>query len=202
MLISKISREEIPGLTLDQAEKIVFGGERFDDPSAEVALLLGTEPGKCDERARMAAKLYRESKVKYIVPSGGVEWEYEGRMVSEAEYMAQILSLEGVPDEAIILEKEARTTKENMIYGTLQINRKINFYKVRRVCIVTSSFHVRRSVELARVFLPKTVEVVGCGANELCKNWRGTPEALEFVLREIPLIKSLVDNKMMSDVEF
>ena len=194
MKLSEIKKEDIAALSEGQIESIVFGGEKFYDPTAEVALLLGTLPEKAVPRALAAAELYLASKVKYVVPSGGVEWEYEGELVSEAEIMRRVLLERGVPQEAIILENEARTTKENMIYGSLQINRNINFYNVSRVCIVTSPSHLRRGIELARVFLPRCVEVVGYAADHI--------EGLETVRREVPLLKSLVDNRMIDDIIF
>ncbi len=89
-----------------------------------------------------------------------------------------------------------------MIYGSLQINRRVNFYNVKKVCIVTSAHHMRRSLELAKVFLPRTVEVVGFAATELCGKWRSDPDEYDFVAREVPLLKSLVDNGMIGDIEF
>lgn len=194
MKLSQIKKEDIATLSDGQIESIVFGGERLDDPAAEVALLLGTRPEEAIPRAVAAAELCLAGEVKYVVPSGGVEWELDGELVSEAEIMRRVLIDRGVPQEAIILENEARTTKENMIYGSLQINRKVNFYNVRRVCIVTSPSHLRRSIELARVFLPRCVEVVGYAADHA--------EDPETVRREVPLLKSLVDNRMIDDIIF
>lgn len=205
MKLSSLFEDSLSSLSAEKIENIVFGGEVFSDPSADVALLLGCPPESSRERAEAAARLYFEGKVPFIVPSGGVEWEYSGKKQSEAEFMTDILIANGVPREAIIIENEARTTKENMIYGTLQINRNLNFYNVKKVCIVTSAFHLRRSVELARVFLPRTAEIVGYPATpivEARKNWRTDEKKESAVVREIPLLKSLVAHKMIDDIEF
>ena len=58
-----------------------------------------------------------------LVPTGGVRHPTEFGEITEAEYMARRLREAGVPDEAILLENEARTTIENMIYGMLALER-------------------------------------------------------------------------------
>ena len=201
MRLSEIKREDAFALSDEQVERIVFSGIEDSGLCAEVALLLGSSPESCASRADAAAELYFAGRVKYIVPSGGVLWEHCGEMISEADFMTRRLVAAGVPSEVIIPENEARTTKENMICGALQINRNINFYNVGRVCIVTSDFHLRRSLALARVFLPRTVEVIGYAARSAVK-WSADPLSSENARREIPLLKSLVDHKMIEDIEF
>ena len=156
----------------------------------EVALLLGTRPDGAAERALAAAQLYREGRVKYIVPSGGVKWEYQGEMISEADFMTRILLREGVPQEAIIIENEARTTRENMIYGTLQINRKTKFHTVDKVIIVTTVSHMKRSLALAREWHLKHCR---CGLK--CE------ENVKLLDSAISLIKDLVDYRVVEDME-
>ena len=122
MKLSQITTEQIKLLSDEQLNSIVFGGEGADNVTdggcADVALLLGTRPDIAKERAEAAAELYLGGRVRHIIPTGGVEWETDGRTVSEARYMADILCSLGVPEDAITLEEEARTTKENMIFGT------------------------------------------------------------------------------------
>jgi len=159
MKYSEVTEEQLLALTPQEKWNLVCGGVEDEGKEADYALLLGTCPQWSKARALAAAKLYLEGRVKYIVPSGGVKWDTDGEMLSEAEYMKRILLGEGVPEEAIIMENEATTTKENMIFGALQINRKTKFYTGKRVMIVTSQNHMKRSLALAKTFLPRMAEI-------------------------------------------
>ena len=169
--------------------------------TADYALLLGSRPCWSGPRARAAAKLYREGRVKYVVPSGGVEWDTDGEMLSEALYMKRILMEEGVPEEAIILENEATTTRENLIYGTLQINRKTKFYGMKKVMIVSSVNHMRRSLALAKSFLPSFVEIT-YSPSQPDESYEECMENAAILDRAIHLTWGLVDKGIIEDFEF
>ena len=164
MKLSQITTEQIKQLSDEQLHSIVFGGEGannvMDVGCADVALLLGTRPDIAKERA----ELYLGGRVRHIIPTGGVEWETDGRTVSEARYMADILCSLGVPEDAITLEEEARTTKENMIFGTFQINRRLRLQHTKTCMIVTSASHLRRSLALAGLLLPRSMTISGFAA--------------------------------------
>ncbi len=171
--------------------------------SGEIALLLGTRPQGAIERARAAARLYLQGRVRHIVASGGVSWEHEGESLTEAELMARILRAEGVPDEAIILDTEARTTKENMICGTLAINRALGLKRVRHVIIVTTVTHMQRSLSLARVLLPRcyTVSAYPSYPEASLDAWLASAENQALLDNSITLTKGLVDDRIIEDIE-
>ena len=190
-------------LSNEQKWKLVCSGIKDDGAHGEVALLLGTKPEAAIKRALAAAKLYRDGRVKYIVPSGGVKWEHEGGAVSEAELMAKILLENGVPADAIILENEATTTRENMIYGTLQINRKTKFVGIDSIILITDIGHMKRSLALARAFLPRKVQISAYPsyAIEDKNEWLKSAENIARLDKEIGLLKRLVDNGIIEDME-
>ena len=120
-------------------------GKRYD-----AILLLGLELGEDDQpdeelriRVRTAAKAYREHPGVKIVACGGVT---AGHKISEAEVMQKLLLDEGVPAQDIVLENESKTTIENFINAA----RIVGGGKGGRFLIVTSDYHVRRSVLTAR----------------------------------------------------
>ena len=204
MKMSCVTEEFLLALTPEQKWEIICGGIKDDGESAEIAILLGSRPKYAKERALAAAQLYREGRVKYIVPSGGVEWDIgEGEMMTEAYYMKQILEDEGVPSEAIILENEATTTKENMIYAALRINRKTKFYGDKRIIIVTSVNHMKRSIALAKTFLPSMVEISAYpsypeGTKE---EWLKQEENIKLLNNGLHLMWGLVHNGIIDDFE-
>lgn len=120
-------------------------GGRFD-----AILLLGLELGENDEpaqelciRVKAAVDAYRALPGVKIIACGGIT---EGHRRSEAEVMAQLLMQAGVPQEDILLENESQTTIENFINAA----RMLGDAKGKRVLVVTSDYHVRRSVLTAR----------------------------------------------------
>ena len=204
MKISQVSEEFLLALTPEQKCEIVCGGIRDDGKSAGYAILLGSRPIYARERALAAAQLYREGRVKYIVPSGGVDWECpDGVTRTEAVYMKEILMSEGVPEDAIILENEATTTKENMIYATLRINRKTKFYDDKRVIIVTSENHMKRSLALAKTFLPQILEISAYPSYPETpkEEWMHTQEGLRLMNNALHLTWGLVHNGIIDDFE-
>ena len=195
MWLSKTTNEDINLLTNEQITEIVFGNTGDGGECADVALLLGSRPAYAKERAEAAAKLYLAGRVKHIIPSGGVLWDVDGKKVSEARFMADVMLSMGVPEDAIILEEEATTTKENMIFGTLQINRHLKIQFTKSCMIVTSASHLRRSLALAKLYLPRSIKIYGCPAT----NERTVTDAAR---REIPLLKGLIGYGLIDDIEY
>lgn len=205
MKLSQFPKEELHTLTDAQISAIVYGDWEDDDGKADVALLLGGHPAVCAERANAAAQLYHSGRVSYIMPTGGVEWESAYGKYSECALLHRFLLEEGVPEEAVLLENEATTTVENMLYCTLQMTRKLNIYQIKRVYVVTSACHLRRSLVHARNYLPRWMEVAGfCIPREESdkEHWFLDPFHAPRTRRELPFIKNLVTIGYMDDIEF
>ena len=90
-------------------------------------------------RVKAAARAYRDGYSQIIVACGGTT---EGHHISEAEVMEKLLLEEGVPKTAILLENKSQITIENMRFAA----QVLGGAKGRRVLVVTSDYHVRRSV--------------------------------------------------------
>ena len=201
MKLSDLTKENVLRLTPKEKYDIVLGGVCDSPECAEFALLLGGKPSLARERALAAVRLYRDGRVKYIIPSGGVKWE--GCDHSEAEYMAQILVSEGVPQDAIILENEATTTKENMLFGAVLMNRKTKFYGEKSIMLVTSAFHVKRSLLLGSAFLPRFAKLSACPAfpEKTADEWLADPENLALIDTELYLLYGLYSHAIVPDTE-
>lgn len=90
-------------------------------------------------RVKAAAQAYRVGYSDIIVACGGTT---EGHHISEAEVMAALLKQEGIPGEAVLLENKSRITIENMRFAA----QVLGGAKGKSVLVVTSDYHVRRSV--------------------------------------------------------
>ncbi len=204
MKVSELTVEEIAALDNAAKEKIIFCDMEDDGGKGEFAILLGGRFAFLGERCRAAAELYHAGRVQYVIPSGGVAWDYEGGQLTEAEYMKKQLMEMGVPEEAIVMENEARTTKENMIYATLQMNRKIRLPGLHKAYIITSQSHMRRGIAFARIFLPSTMEVAPYPAKngvEIKGEWYKTEIGRQRAERELFLIKEQIDLGILADIE-
>ena len=113
---------------------LLLGVQLAEDGSATPELIRRTET---------AAQLYREGKAPLIVACGGTT---PGRSVSEADVMARLLQEMGVPAQAVIREDKSQDTIGNMRFAA----EKLGGAKKRRVLVVTSDYHLRRSVMTAR----------------------------------------------------
>jgi uncharacterized SAM-binding protein YcdF (DUF218 family) len=93
-------------------------------------------------RIWQAASLYRAGKAKWIVVAAGGTPEFEGEQV-EAEAIARMLEVLGVPRSALVLEPDSRNTRENAA-NTLALLSRLG---VRRVLLVTSGSHMPRAMQ-------------------------------------------------------
>lgn len=93
-------------------------------------------------RVDEAAKAYHEGLLGesgVLIPCGGV---LPGRTRSEAEVMAALLEARGVPQSRMRLEDRSLITIENMRFAA----KLLDSPKKARVLVITSDYHVTRSV--------------------------------------------------------
>ena len=119
---------------------------RSDSP---VALVLGaavrpggTPSAALERRARHAAGLWRAGEVRALVLSGGERTHPP----AEAEVMARVCRTEGVPEAAMLLERAALTTEENILLSHPLLER----LGARDLVLVTDSYHAARARLVAR----------------------------------------------------
>lgn len=121
------------------------------DRASEIAVVLGggiSAHGEADAatvaRTQAAALLARERPLLAFVLTG----RQSGRSgvtypVSEAQWMAERLVLDGVSRERMVLENESRDTLGNAVLVAARYLREL---EPRPLWIVTSSYHMARSV--------------------------------------------------------
>ncbi|MBQ2955382.1 MAG: YdcF family protein [Clostridia bacterium] len=205
MKVSELKIAELSQLTPDQVDRIVFERSQSYGQTAAAAILLGGIPAVLEERAEAAAQLYHAGVVPYIIPSGGMKWDTDIGLMTEAERMNKYLKEFGVPEESILLENQATTTRENMIYATLLMEQKLKPRGNYRLYVVTSGSHLRRSMSLARLYLPRTAELIGvAGTCPTARSgqWSQDEFQAKRVYRELELIKKNIDIGDMADIEF
>ncbi len=155
-----------------------------DLPSADVIVVLGGGLGiplppriyadlnSASDRLLHASRLYRAGRARHVIVSGGNVFPQEG-LAGESVYAAQLLTEWGVPEQAIIIEKESRNTVENAAL-TKRILKQRSWDSV---LLVTSAAHMPRAVqafERAGVpVFPAAIDYVAVNADR--------PEILDWV---------------------
>ena len=105
------------------------------------------------DRVVHAVELYKKGIIKKILVSGG-----DGRLVlkarNEAEEMQKAMLLMGVPADDIMLEKNSRNTHESAV----NVGEMLKDQKNENLLLITSAFHMRRSVACFHKAGFKTIE--------------------------------------------
>lgn len=167
-------------------------------------------PGSvCPELAVWAARLYREGYAPYILPSGkysitkgyfeppepdrgepaGAARDEKNAArfagATECDYLCSILKEEGVPESAILREREATFTWENAIYSRKRTDE--TGLTIRRAILCCKAFHARRSLMYYQQQFPETdfavSPVIVDGVSR--ENWYTTRFGIDTVLGEV-----------------
>lgn len=144
-LIQPLEREARAGATAPTCcydAIVVLGGGI--NPAAP-PYTLEPDLGDGADRIWYAAQLFHRGVAPRIIVSGGgfLATNNGGPATTEAEAMRRFLKDLGVPDNAIIPEEASLNTIQN-------IERVRDMVKGGRVALVTSAFHMRRAMALAR----------------------------------------------------
>jgi uncharacterized SAM-binding protein YcdF (DUF218 family) len=133
-------------------------------PQAEVIVVLGggtanavyprtiVEISDAGDRVLYAAWLYKQGKAPHLLLTGGA-LDWAPTATSAAQDMATLLEMMGVPGDALWLEPDSRNTYEDAVYSARILREK----GIHRILLVTSAFHMPRSV---RLFEAQGLEVI------------------------------------------
>jgi len=148
-LARSLERRYLPPASLPPSEIIVVLGGGTASPEAPRPM---TEVNGAGDRVLYAAWLYQQGKAPAILVSGGL-LDWTPLQTTPAQDMAALLEMMGVPSEAIWLQPESRNTYEDALYSAQILKDK----GIRRILLVTSAWHMPRSV---RLFQAQGLEVV------------------------------------------
>jgi uncharacterized SAM-binding protein YcdF (DUF218 family)/glycosyltransferase involved in cell wall biosynthesis len=105
----------------------------------------GKPGGGYQERVKLAVDLYRRQYAGHLVFSTGYAFAFP-----EAEVMRELALALGVPEAAIVLETQAASTYENVVFVT----RILEQHGWRSALLVTSPYHTRRALLTWRTQAP------------------------------------------------
>lgn len=200
MLVSRIKEED---LTLELVDKLLFQGLADTGESADCIIVLGSMKA-AKYRMPVAIAAYAAGRANRLLLCGGKLRDFPMGKYSEAEAMRQAALAAGIFDDKIIIENASQNTVENIRFGLTALQQTLGLDNVHRVLLVTTAYHMRRSLAIARNLFPKHISVVPCPANDTStrrENWMHTPVGTERAKREAMKLVSYVISGMIPDFE-
>lgn len=147
-MASTLTREQAICLPNDIKKVLVYGNYKEPEGKFDAALVLGGYGDVMESRAKAAARLYHNGQCSLFITTGRLFQNTPFGSVTEAQALAEYMMKAGVPKDCILCEEKATTTLENMTFSRQLISEKLGNKKIR-LAIVTSYFHLVRSVKLA-----------------------------------------------------
>lgn len=200
MLVSKIKEED---LTLEVIDRLLFQDLEDTGETGDCIIVLGSAKA-AKYRVPVAVNAYKKGRANKIMLCGGVLRDFSGEKCSEAEHMRKAVLELGVPEENVILENLSQNTVENILFALVELQRAFWLNRVRRVLLVTTAYHMRRSLAIARHLFPAHIAIIPCPAddsNTRRNNWMNTPVGIERAKGEAMNIVRSVINGVIPDFE-
>ena len=200
MLVSKIKEED---LTFDVIDRLLFQGLEDSGANADCIIVLGSLKA-AKYRVPVAVDAYKAGRASRIIMCGGKVREFPDGKYSEAKHMRQAALTLGITEEAIILENSSQNTVENLRFALMELEKAFGINKVNHVLLVTTAYHMRRSLAIARNLFPEHITIFPCPANDTNTrrdNWMYSPTGIQRAKGEAMKIVSYVKDGMIPDFE-
>ena len=200
MWVSKITKED---LTNDVIDHLLFEGLKDNGVNADCIIVLGSTTA-AKYRVPAAVKAFFSGRSEKIMLCGGKMGNFSGKAMAEADSMYKKALELGVPEASIIIEKSSQNTIENILCSLLELQRSMCLNKVNSVLLVTTAYHMRRSLHIAKYLFPSHISVYPCPADDTTTkrdNWMDTPEGTDRVKEEALNIVRCVNSGVIPDFE-
>lgn len=200
MWVSKITKEDLTNGVID---RLLFEGLDDHGESADCTIVLGSMKA-AKYRVPAAAEAFFAGRSEKIMLCGGKIRSFSGRSMTEAENMYEKALELGIPETSIMIEKESQNTVENILCSLLELQRAMWLNKVKSVLLVTTTYHMRRSLHIARYLFPAHIKVYPCPADDTTTkrdHWMNTPEGIDRATAEALNIIKYVNNGVIPDFE-
>ena len=200
MLVSRITEDD---LTFEIIDRLLFQGLADTGENADSIIVLGSKKA-AKYRVPVAVDAYKAGRAGKIMMCGGKLRDFPDGRYSEAEHMRRAALAMGVCEEDIIIENTSLNTVENIQFAMDILQQSPEFDRLSKILLVTTAYHMRRSLAIARYLLPEHIKILPCPANDTHTkrdNWMLTPVAAERVKREAMKLVTYVNNGVIPDFE-
>ena len=179
---------------------MLFNGIEDSGETVDCIVVLGSAKA-CIYRVPVATKAYHDNRASKLLLSGGIVNDCDK---GHAEDMRDKAIELGVKPEDIIIENLSQNTVENMLCSLLELQRTFWLNNVKKVLLVTTTYHMRRSLALARYLFPDHIQVIPCPAddnNTRRENWMISEEGRNRAESEVVKIINCVNNGLFPDFD-
>ncbi len=201
MWVSEITEENLSHGVIDG---LLFDGLVDTGENIDCIIVLGSIKA-ARYRVPKAVKAYHAGRTDKIMLCGGALRDFpEGKCIEAEQMYKKALEL-GVLEQDIIMETFSQNTVENILYALVELQRKFWINNVKKVLLVTTTYHMRRSLATARYLFPTHISIVPCPAdddNTNRDNWMNTSKGRMRATEEAKNIMRCVKNGVFPDFEF
>lgn len=200
MWVSKITEHD---LTNEIIDRVLFEGIEDTGENVDCIIVLGSIKAT-KYRIPVAVNAYNAGRAKKIMLCGGALRKFPDGEYREAEHMYKRVTECGIPKGNIIVENTSQSTVENILCAMVELQRTFWLNNVKKVLLVTATYHMRRSLAIARYLFPVHIDIVPCPAdddNTNRDNWMNTPKGVERAKGEALNIMRCVKNGVIPDFE-
>ena len=155
-------------------------------------------------RVPVAVREYKKGRSSKLMLCGGSVREFAEGNIHEFEHMYNTALSLGVKSDDIILEKRSTNTIENILGALMELQSSLWLNNISRVLLVTTTYHMRRSLAIARYLFPRHIEVIPCPAddnNTKRDNWMNSEEGRKRATSEVKNIIMCVEQGVIPDFE-
>lgn len=199
----KVSKLEIEKITDELVDRVLYSGMNYENQYLHVAIILGSAKAHL-YRVPYAVAEYKNGRVDKIIISGG-DRVINGTVMNEAEYLKAAALEMGVEESDIIVENRAQTTLENLQFSREIIKSQGMIETNINVGIVTTAFHMRRSLMMARrIFAKDDVNIIplpGQDNSTRRDTWYKTEKGRNIAIDELKKIIWYVNQGTIDDFE-
>ena len=200
MFVSALTKDDLNDKIVD---RILFEGLEDTGEDADCAIVLGSIKA-AEYRLPVAVKAYRDNRLNKLILCGGKMRDFSEGSMTEARQMQFHAERLGVKQEDIMLDEHSLNTVENILQALLLLQRLCGLHRIHRVLLVTTTYHMRRSVCIARYLFPAHIVVIPCPADDTNTrrgNWMNNAEGRRRAYREVEKILESVQNGLFPDFE-
>ena len=200
MLVSQIREND---LTPEVIDRLLFQGLNDTGEKADCIIVPGSMKA-AQYRVPAAAEIYHAGRSKSMVLCGGKVREFPDGNYSEAEHMCCAALELGIAEEDIILENQSHNTVENIRFAIIELQKKFGLENIQKVILVTTAYHMRRSLAIAQHLFPEHITIITGPANDTSTrqdNWMYTPVGINRAKNEALKIVNYIQMGIISDFE-
>jgi len=198
---TNISQLQPDKLSDSQLTDLLFKNLEDDNEVGDVIFVPGSSKAVI-YRLPKAIQLYNEGRAKKILFSGGVIWE--GTNFTEAQLLKQKAIELGIPEEDILTEDLSLHTKENILASLLILDRAFELHNIKRIIVVTTRYHMRRTLLNLKTFMPNWIHYSICAVDDnttKATNWFENPYGRKRVEMEAnKIIKYVTQGSIMDEL--